>query len=385
MIKSVVLGVKQVNINFRRSPLMFWLTSLSIFSCVTVLFPIHGINAEINSSDFTKQSSKKYTAQQLKQLYDRAIKKFNGEDYEGAIADLTRVIEQNPSFDPAYDYRGVAKYRLKRYQGAIADFSEAIRINPRDVQYQNNRRAAQDALNSTNQRVAQDALQNTLNANQRAAQDALNSTLAALNSTLANNNQVSNQQIQQSTTQNTDQQSINQNTDLPQKQFSQDCIDLTIMTKLAKIGEGDAESIKTIKQLRFNACDLGLDLGSGFNYPNGGVAKWSNGGWNYPDGGVAKWSNGGWNYPNGGVAQWSNGGWNYPNGGVAKWSNGGWNYPNGGVAGNVGSLITYACSKLDEQVCSNRLSDFKSMDTFFQDLTAIELAWLAYKTEQKRN
>lgn len=26
-----------------RSPLMFWLTSLSIFSCVTVLFPVHGI------------------------------------------------------------------------------------------------------------------------------------------------------------------------------------------------------------------------------------------------------------------------------------------------------------------------------------------------------
>ncbi len=295
-------------INFRRSPLMFWLTLLSVFSNVTVLLPIHGITAEINSIEYTKQSSKRPSAQQL---FDRAIEKINGEDYEGAIADITRVIEQNPNFAPAYNYRGVAKYRLKRYRGAIADFSEAIRIDPRNVQYQKN---------------------------QRSAQDALDTALAE-----ANNTQQSNQQ------------STNQNTDLPQKQASQDCIDLTIMTKLAEIGNGKVESTKIIKQLKFNACDLGLDLGSSFNYPDGGVAKWSNGGWNHP------------------------------NGGVAQWSNGGWNYPNGGVAGNVGSLITYACSKLDEQVCSNRLSDFKSMDTFFQDLTAIELAWLAYKTEQKRN
>ncbi len=315
-----------------RSPLMFWLTSLSILSCVTVLFPIHDINAETNSSDFTKQSSKKYNAQQL---YDRAIKKFNGEDYEGAIADITRVIEQNPNFAPAYNNRGAAKYRLKRYRGAIADFNEAIRIDPSNVQYQKN---------------------------QRSAQNDLDTALAEANNT----------------------QQSSQNTVLPQKQASQDCIDLTIMTKLAEIGEGDAESIKIIKQLKFNACDLGLDLGSSFNYANGQTAKWS-GSWNYPNGQTAKWS-GSWNYPNGQTAKWS-GSWNYPNGQTAKWS-GSWNYPNGQTAGAIGVLLTYSCSNLGEQACSNRLSDFKSMDTFFQDLTAIELAWLAYKSEQnqqKRN
>ena len=50
MIKNLTLGTRKVNINFSRSPLMFWLTSLSIFLCVTVLFPIHGITAQTNST-----------------------------------------------------------------------------------------------------------------------------------------------------------------------------------------------------------------------------------------------------------------------------------------------------------------------------------------------
>ncbi len=136
------------------------------------------------------------------------------------------------------------------------------------------------------------------------------------------------------------------------EKVSQDCIDLTIMTKLAEIAEDKAESIKIIRQLKFNACDLGINLGQSFSYPNGQTAKW---------------------YDN----------WNYPNGQTAKWYDN-WNYPNGNSAGAVGILFTYACSKLDEQACRSRLSDFKSMDTSLQDLTAIELAWLAYKTEQNQ-
>jgi tetratricopeptide (TPR) repeat protein len=298
-----------VNKNFRRSPLVFWLVSLSIFSYITVVIPIHGIKAETNSIDFTKQSSKRSSAQQL---FDRAIQKINGEDYEGAINDLTKVIEQYPSFAPAYNQRGIAKYQMGRYKGAIADFAEAMRLAPNDKDYQNNYRSAQTKLSQSN-----DSQEN---------QNAISS----------------------------------------KKEFSQDCIDLTIMTKLARIAEDEAESIKIIDQLRFNACDLGLDLGSSFNYPNGNRAKLYDN-WQYPNGNRAKL------YDN----------WSYPNGNRAKLYDN-WSYPNGNRAGAVGVLLTYACRNLDEQTCSNRLSDFKSMDTFFQDLTAIELAWFAYRIEQNQ-
>ena len=57
-------------INFRRSHLTFLFTSLSILSCVTVLLPIHGIQAETNSIVFTKQSPKETPEQKLDDLID---------------------------------------------------------------------------------------------------------------------------------------------------------------------------------------------------------------------------------------------------------------------------------------------------------------------------
>jgi len=126
------------------------------------------------------------------------------------------------------------------------------------------------------------------------------------------------------------------------EKVSQDCIDINVISQLARIGEYDSESVAMIRQLKFSACGLGSNRGSFANYPNGITAKFGSS----------------------------------------------WNYPNGITAGAINNLITYACGKLDDDYCNNRLSDFQLMDTLFQDLKAIELAWFAYKTEQnqqKRN
>ncbi len=40
-------------------------------------------------------------------------KKFNDNDYEGAIEDYSKAIEKNPNDDTSYAYRGFAKHHLK--------------------------------------------------------------------------------------------------------------------------------------------------------------------------------------------------------------------------------------------------------------------------------
>ena len=62
--------------------------------------------------------------------FDSGVAKAKRGDWQGAIADWTKVIEINPRFADAYSNRGVAKEELEDYQGAIADYTKAIQINP---------------------------------------------------------------------------------------------------------------------------------------------------------------------------------------------------------------------------------------------------------------
>ncbi|HEY9835687.1 MAG TPA: tetratricopeptide repeat protein, partial [Vampirovibrionales bacterium] len=62
------------------------------------------------------------------------VQKLEAEDYEGAIADLTRAIELDPKFADAYTARGIARHRSEDYVGAVEDFTEVLEIQPENSQ-----------------------------------------------------------------------------------------------------------------------------------------------------------------------------------------------------------------------------------------------------------
>lgn len=67
------------------------------------------------------------------QLRTSGIEKFNNEDYEGCIEDLSRAEALTPAITNDYtiiQIRGWAKLELEQYEAAIQDFTEAIRLEP---------------------------------------------------------------------------------------------------------------------------------------------------------------------------------------------------------------------------------------------------------------
>ena len=77
---------------------------------------------------------------------DRANAKRKLEDYAGAIADYTHIIERRPN--PAYAYRDRAdvKHELEDYTGAIEDYTQAIKLNPNDAEAYKSRGKARAEL-----------------------------------------------------------------------------------------------------------------------------------------------------------------------------------------------------------------------------------------------
>jgi tetratricopeptide (TPR) repeat protein len=72
-------------------------------------------------------------AQLKNSFYNSGIDKSTKGDYQGAIADFTKVIEQYPNEPKPYHYRGINKFNLKDYSSAIVDFSRAIGLNPKNA------------------------------------------------------------------------------------------------------------------------------------------------------------------------------------------------------------------------------------------------------------
>src|SRR6185295_16995182 len=59
----------------------------------------------------------------------RGISRFEKNDFEGAVADFTKVIElQGQQLDFCFYFRGISLYRLGRRDEAIADLSRAIAL-----------------------------------------------------------------------------------------------------------------------------------------------------------------------------------------------------------------------------------------------------------------
>lgn len=63
--------------------------------------------------------------------YNSGIDKSSRGDYQGAITDFTKAIEQYPNEPKPYYYRGINKFNLKDYSGAIVDFNRTIGLNPK--------------------------------------------------------------------------------------------------------------------------------------------------------------------------------------------------------------------------------------------------------------
>ena len=78
--------------------------------------------------------------------YNRGITKSDLKDYKGAITDYNKAIQLNPSDTLAYYNRGVAKYNLKDYNAAIADYNKYIQLKPDDADAYYNRGGAKDDL-----------------------------------------------------------------------------------------------------------------------------------------------------------------------------------------------------------------------------------------------
>jgi tetratricopeptide (TPR) repeat protein len=78
--------------------------------------------------------------------YSRGTVKYNLTDYKGAITDYNKAIQLNPSDTSAYYNRGLAKYNLQDYTGAITDYNKYIQLKPDDADAYYNRGGAKDDL-----------------------------------------------------------------------------------------------------------------------------------------------------------------------------------------------------------------------------------------------
>ena len=63
-------------------------------------------------------------------FYKSGNKKFDENDYQGAIDDFSKAIELDPqNVELEYTYRARAKFSLGDYQGAIDDYTKAIELD----------------------------------------------------------------------------------------------------------------------------------------------------------------------------------------------------------------------------------------------------------------
>jgi tetratricopeptide (TPR) repeat protein len=77
-------------------------------------------------------------------VYRRGALKLQKGDYDGAIGDLTRAIELSPSTADYYSDRGLAKLRKRDNDGAIADFTRAIDLDAKNAIAYRNRALAKN-------------------------------------------------------------------------------------------------------------------------------------------------------------------------------------------------------------------------------------------------
>jgi hypothetical protein len=159
---------------------------------------------------------------------------------------------------------------------------------------------------------------------------------------------------------------------LPPNYASQDCIDATVLARLA-IAEDpygrDTSEITGFQQILCTLPASEFERNTTLEWRNGRTAKFGDS-WYYPNGNNAKFGDT-WYYPNGKNAKFGNT-WYYPNGRNAKFGSS-WYYPDGDRT-DLASLLSWSCGVLTYFDCQERLADLRSTEGFWYDLTVIELS-----------
>ncbi len=165
---------------------------------------------------------------------------------------------------------------------------------------------------------------------------------------------------------------------VPPASASEDCINATILTRLAIAYEPYSRSTSEISGFQQVLCSLP----SLYQDENNTVLEWQNGrnakfgsSWFYPNGRRAKFGNN-WYYPNGQKATFGKA-WYYPNGENARFGSS-WYFPDGDRT-NLTSLLSWSCGVLSYYDCQDRLAELQTADGFWYDLMVVELSSRAYE------
>jgi tetratricopeptide (TPR) repeat protein len=65
--------------------------------------------------------------------YGKGSSYSDGEDYDKAIAEFTKAIEENPKDEESYRERGIVYRKKGDYDKALKDCNKAVELNPKDA------------------------------------------------------------------------------------------------------------------------------------------------------------------------------------------------------------------------------------------------------------
>jgi hypothetical protein len=154
---------------------------------------------------------------------------------------------------------------------------------------------------------------------------------------------------------------------------SQDCYDVSVLSRLASISSNDAAFLKQTNKKANNVCSAGNALGS---WQNGTYVQDNSGNLYYPNGSYAKNSKK-WFYVNGNTARSNKDEWYYPNGNFARDSKKNWYDPNGNSL-TIEDLLTKACNKVSDSLCNSAIQEIKVAVLDEKAAAIIQFTWHAW-------
>ena len=105
----------------------------AILSLIPIGQPLlRGTGIALISSAVIHSLSAKAETNNANYFYKKGLKKYDQDDFRGALPEFTKAIKINSEYGDAYYYRGRVKKKLLDIKGAIEDYKRAIKINPND-------------------------------------------------------------------------------------------------------------------------------------------------------------------------------------------------------------------------------------------------------------